>query len=358
MPPSQDHATSVALLAPETLRRRFGSQLLAGDQPDDPVEVARHLLAIQSQDLRGAKLAIRARTSGLTVAAVDRAISEDRSLVVNWLNRGTIHLVATEDLDWLHTLTTRRFVAESSRRLADCGVSKDDAARAVATVVDKLGEDGPTSRDDLRALLESADLSAAATELYHVLFRASALGEVVRGPLRGTSQTFVRWGDWVGPRSAVDLDLAAGELARRFLIGHGPATARDLAKWAGVTLTLARAGLRRIGDRLTEHPDGTVSLEGRAPRDDDAVAPPALLGPFDPLLHGWVDRTPITGEHTRIVTTNGVFRPFALVDGQAVGLWRIANGTVTIEPFDPLATSVTAALDADAADVTRFLGLD
>jgi hypothetical protein len=352
---SDDHATSVPLLAPETTARRLSSQLLVGDGPEDPVDVARHLLAIQAQDLRGAKLAIRARTAGLTVSDVDRAISDDRSVVVTWLNRGTVHLVAVEDLDWLHVLTTRRSAAQSSRRLAQLGVDGDDADRAVEIVVRKLGADGPGSRDELRAVLESADLPAAAAALYQVLFQASSRGDVVRGPLRGTQQTFVRWEDWVGPHDDVDVDVAAGELARRFLIGHGPATARDLAKWAGVTLTLARAGLRRIGAQLVEHPDATVSLEGRDPRDDDTKPPPLLLGAFDPLLHGWVDRTPVTGEHTGIVTTNGLFRPFVLVDGRAAGLWRFAKGRVTIEPFAPLSAKVSAALDGEAADVIRFV---
>lgn len=344
--------------ATRSFAQRFSSQLLVGGRVGDAVDVARRLLAIQAQDLRGAKLAIRARTSGLTAGDVDRAISDDRSVVVTWLNRGTIHLVAAEDLQWLHPLTTRRFVADSSRRLADQGVSSDEADRAVALVVRKLGEDGPTTRDELRGLLESADLTSAAAALYHVLFTASATREVIRGPLRGRNQTFVRWDDWVGPRPDVDLDAATGELARRFLIGHGPATMRDLAKWAGVTLTIARAGLRRIGGDLVELPDGTVSLADPAPDGGGRLPAPMLLGPFDPLLHGWVDRTPITGDHTGIVTTNGIFRPFALVKGRAAGLWRLAKGTVTIEPFAPLSSEVAAALDEEAADVTRFLGLD
>ncbi len=355
MPRPDDHTTWVPSPAPETVARRFGSQLLVGDQPDDPVDVARRLLAIQAQDLRGAKLAVRARTHGLAVSDVDRAISDDRSVVVTWLNRGTVHLVATEDLDWLHVLTTRRLAAQSTRRLAQLGVDADDADRAVDVVVRTLGADGPTGRDDLRGALESADLPAAAAALYQVLFQASARGEVVRGPLRGTSQTFVRWDAWVGPRGDVDVEAASGELARRFLIGHGPATARDLAKWAGVTLTLARTGLRRIGGDLVELPDGTVSLAEHALHGDGRLPGPMLLGPFDPLLHGWADRTPVTGEHTGIVTTNGLFRPFALVEGRAAGLWRLAKGTVTIEPFAPLPEEVSAALDEEAADVLRFL---
>ena len=71
--------------------------MLAGERASDPVAVARRLLAVQGQDQRGARLAIRARSDGLTAADVDRALSEDRSLLITWLNRGTLHLIASED---------------------------------------------------------------------------------------------------------------------------------------------------------------------------------------------------------------------------------------------------------------------
>ena len=76
---------------------RLTAQLLAGPPARDPVAVAERLLAIQGQDPRGARLAIRARTAGLTVADVDRALTEDRSLVITWLNRGTLHLTRSEE---------------------------------------------------------------------------------------------------------------------------------------------------------------------------------------------------------------------------------------------------------------------
>ena len=77
------------------------------------------------------------------------------------------------------------------------------------------------------------------------------------------------------------------------------------------------------------------------------------LGAFDPLLLGWASRDPIVGPHRRIVTVNGLFRPFALAGGRAVATWNIAGGQVA---FAPLGTQTRTALAADAADVMRFLG--
>jgi hypothetical protein len=69
-----------------------------------------------------------------------------------------------------------------------------------------------------------------------------------------------------------------------------------------------------------------------------------------------VSREPVLGPHGRLVTVNGLFRPFLLVRGRAVGTWRMPGGTVELEPFERVTRADAAALRRDAADVERFLG--
>jgi hypothetical protein len=85
------------------------------------------------------------------------------------------------------------------------------------------------------------------------------------------------------------------------------------------------------------------------------LPPPLLLGAFDPVLLGWSSRAEIVGEHGSVVTSNGLFRPFALVDGRAAGTWTVRGGAVALQPFDTLAPGAAEALDEDARDVARFL---
>ena len=84
---------------------------------------------------------------------------------------------------------------------------------------------------------------------------------------------------------------------------------------------------------------------------------PRLLGMFDPVLHGWADRSFVTGAHTGVVTSNGMFRATALVDGRVAGTWTLPNGVVTLTPLRRLTSAELAALEVEAADVLRFLGL-
>jgi hypothetical protein len=334
---------------------RCAAQLLAGDAAGSAEEVARRLLAIQAQDPRGARLTVRARSAGLSAADVDAAL-ERRSLVVTWLNRGTLHLVRAEDYWWLHPLTTPQLQTGNSRRLAQEGVPPQDAERAVAAVRAALAAEGPLTRARLRERVAAAGVRTEGQALVHVLLLASIRGLVVRGPVVGKEQAFVLARDWLGaPPPAVGREAALGELARRYLAGHAPAADHDLARWAGIGLGDARVGLSRSG--AVQRADGLAELPASAERAPAALPPPRLLGAFDPLLLGWASRDPITGPHKQIVTVNGLFRPFALAGGRAVATWTITGGQVVLAPFAALDAETRAALDTDAADVTRFLSV-
>jgi hypothetical protein len=346
-------ASSVRAVERERDDRRLAAQLLVGQPADGVGQVVDRLLAVQAQDLRAARLAVRCRTTGLSAADVDRELG-NRTLVVTWLNRGTIHLVRSEDYWWLQRLTTPQLSTGNARRLAQEGVSPAQADRGVAVIEAAITANGPMTRAELRLLVSAADVPVAGQAMVHILFLSALRGLTVRGPVIGGDQAFVLVRDWLGdPPMVTNRDTALSELARRFLAGHGPADDRDLAKWAGITVGDARRGLRAVGADLEERPGGQVDLAGRpAP---NGRRRPRLLGGFDPLLHGWRDREPVLGGNQTIVTMNGVFRPFALVGGRAVATWSMPAGRVRLEPFGRIAAPVLADLDREARDVERFL---
>ncbi|WP_307874848.1 winged helix DNA-binding domain-containing protein [Frankia nepalensis] len=367
------------------------------------VEAVGRVLAVQAQDSRGLRLAVRSRTRGLAAADVDRAFAE-RAIVVTWLNRGTLHLARSEDYPWLHALTAPRQETLLRRRLAEEGVSPAEAERGVDLVERALVDQGPLTRTQLRDLLDAAGIPTARQALIMILGYASQRGVLVRGPMAGAEHAYVLTRDWLGDLApnagaGVDRDAALAELAVRYLAGHGPADDRDLAAWSGLTLGDARRGLMLASDRVEALDDGRADLRRRArgargvsvtavlgidgggsrlgepgdtgDPDEDAgsgdgrdtgekaetdleAIPTRLLGPFDPILHGWAARDWVTGPHRGIVTVNGIFRSIALVAGQAAGTWTMPDGHVALSPFAPLPPHIDAALRAEAADVHRF----
>jgi hypothetical protein len=333
---------------------RLTAQLLSGPPARDAVAVAERLLAVQGQDPRGFRLAIRARTSGLDAADVDRALTEDRSLVVTWLNRGTLHLVRSEDYPWLQAVMTPPLLTGTGRRLAQFGVTLRAADRAAAAIEHALADAGPLTSGQLRERLAKTRLRTDGQAMGHILFRAAIRGLIVRGPMVGREHAYVLVRDWLGQHKPVDRGAALAELARRYLAGHGPASDRDLARWTRLPLRDVRAGLDAIAKELRRRDDGLVDLARRPAAAD--IPPPRLLGAFDPVLLGWVSRDQILDAGQKIVTLGGVFYPFALVRGRAAALWTLRDGEVAIEPFARVTKKDMAALEEDARDVARFLG--
>jgi hypothetical protein len=352
----------------QLLGRRLTSQLLAGPVPRGPdavVSVTERLLAIQGQDPRGARLAIRARSRGATAAEVDRALSSG-ALLITWLCRGTLHLVTADDYPLLQALTTPQLVTGSDRRLAQEGVTRPGVRQGISTIERALADDGPLGIDELRERVRTAGVRVDGQAMIHLLYRSSLEGRIVRGPVSGSEHRYALVSDHLPSaadevaRIAADRDRALRELALRYLRGHGPAEARDLARWAGLPLRDARAGLASLGARLRERGSGLVELND-APR---VAKPrrPMLLGAFEPVLMGWCSREPVLGEHDARVVTGGIFRAFAfapadeLPTGPAVATWKFSRDGVELSPFGPLDEERREALTRDGEDLLRFLG--
>jgi hypothetical protein len=296
---------------------------------------------VQAQDLRSARLAIRARTHGLTAGDVDRCVN-DRTVVVGWLNRGTLHLVRREDYWWLHALTTPPLRTGNARRLAQTGVTPEAADRGVDTIERALTEDGPLTRDELRARVDAAAVPTAGQALVHLLMLSCLRGVAVRGPLLGGRHAYVLARDWIGPPPRLDRDASLAELSRRYLRGHAPADDRDLAKWAGLPLRDARAGLAAVGDAPSRASPGPART--------------CLLDQWDPVLVGWAARGGLLEHYPRRDSPEAHYRPFAYVRARAVATWGVRRNAVEVDPpFVALGRADERALAADAADVGRFL---
>ena len=333
---------------------RLHAQLLSGRPASTAEAVAERLLAIQAQDGRGARLAIRARSRGLSAADVDAALDE-RRLVVNWLNRGTLHMVRSEDHAWLHMLTAPRLMTGNARRLAQEGVTPSAAERAVETIERSLVEEGPLTRRELRDRIAARGVRTEGQALIHLLLLACLRGIALRGPMKGREQAYALVRDWLGVPAHIDRDVALAELARHYLEGHGPAGDRDLARWSGLALGDARRGLQAVASELRRRSDGLLDLARR--RRTATFPPPRLLGAFEPVLLGWMSREEVLGEHASRVVNGGLFRPFAMIEGVAASVWSVKGGEILREDFRRLSRAEAEALSAEEEAVRRFLGI-
>ncbi len=173
---------------------RLRGQGLLSPQPDGgdaAAPVARRVCGLQAQDLFAAALGVRARSSGSTFAAFELARVQERSVVCTWAMRGTLHLLASDDLDWLLPLVGPVFVAAAGRRRQEVGLDEPAYERGVRALTEHLAAHGPSTRPELSAALASAGLPTGYRVERHLLYRAGFEGIVCLGPDRGARPTFV-----------------------------------------------------------------------------------------------------------------------------------------------------------------------
>src|SRR6266540_5491575 len=129
------------LIDDEVRRLRTAAQHLHRPRRRSAADLLRHVTGVQAQVLVAAGLALRARTEGLTAGGVDRARLKDRSIVLTWAMRGTLHLVTAEDYGWLRPLVLEPRIANAHRRLRQLGLTGDQPAKAERAVERMLGRD-------------------------------------------------------------------------------------------------------------------------------------------------------------------------------------------------------------------------
>jgi hypothetical protein len=113
-----------------------------------------------------------------------------------------------------------------------------------------------------------------------LLAHAELDGLICSGGIVDGERTYALMGERVPTLRRLGRTEALAELALRYFTGHGPATERDLAYWATLTLTDVRAGLQQVRDRLDsfQHDGRTSGTPPGMPRwAAGARRPPSML---------------------------------------------------------------------------------
>ncbi|HEX4057827.1 MAG TPA: winged helix DNA-binding domain-containing protein [Galbitalea sp.] len=327
--------------AREILRLRLIGQRIDPVGTADVADTVRQLLAVQGQDFGQALWAIGLRSHASTRSSVLAALKRGE-IVRSLPMRGTLHFVASEDLRWMLSVTSERSLKSWMLRMPRLGLDQSDFDRTAAIARDALVGGRSLSRDQFMRLLSDAGIALGGLRGYNLIYYLTQRSLVCWGPPLGNQQALVLVDDWIAPAPVPGRAEALRMFARRYFAGHGPATDRDFAWWAKLTLTDARLAIDELGDELTQLScDGTrywmaTDALGYAASVSPGSRVQALPG-FDEYLLGYQDRSlPLRAEHAgRIVPgNNGVFRPTIIAGDRVVGTWRRApkGSAPSIEP--------------------------
>jgi hypothetical protein len=362
----------VVLSDPQSRLLRLKSNRLmpvAHRPAETAAQVVRAVVGIQAQDLPAALLSIRARSPGLTTDQIDQARLSDRSILWTWCLRGTLHLLAAEDAAWLIPFLGPVLIAGDRLRMAQLGWDDAGAVQGLRLVQAVLEEKGALTREEVVNLLRANHLPHQGQAPVHLLFRAALEGLICYGPLRNNKAAYVLFEAWAGELRPLPREEALTGLARRYLAAYAPAGASDLAGWSGIKLGEAREAFQLIQDEIVPveaagRPMGMLKVQMPWLDDPQPSTPLVHLLPrFDTFLLGYASRD-LTVEPAyakRVNAGGGIIHPTVLVDGQAVGTWKtVRRGKqmeIHIDPFESLPAELSPYIEAEAAEIARFLGL-
>ncbi|HEX2899194.1 MAG TPA: winged helix DNA-binding domain-containing protein [Bacteroidia bacterium] len=348
------------MLAKELLALRLHASHISGTRHQSPGALVAWLGAVQSQEFNHAKWALGVRLPGMTEADIDLAIA-NREIVRAWMLRGTLHLMAAEDYRWMITLVGPGCRARTQSMNKKLGLDETTLAKAVAITCETLQGGKALERTEIFRAIEAQGIGLAGLRGTFVLYEAAHGGKICLGPMKDKQDTYVLVEEWLPPTGTLSREEAVTELARRYFQSHGPATLQDFVAWSGLGVREARQGLLENQAGLDK-----VAFEGNdywmGMQDVGANLPDLLLLPgFDEYLIAYKDRSIIleTAHHSKVITSNGIFRPIIVVGGKVVGTWQKAAKRDRLELlaqyFDAPAPQLSQ--DAQLTALRHFHGL-
>lgn len=313
-------------MSPTTIRNtRLCNQLLTHNPLSSPGDVLAHFGAIQAQDYSGAKWSIGVRLPDATDNDIEKALI-NKSIVRTWLMRGTLFFVKSNDLRWIQQLVAPKIITSLKRRHTELELDVHTLTRTNHIITEALAKSPSLSRKVLMSIILENGISTEGSRLYHMLIYASLNGLICQtNTVKGMPNYILTDRIEVHPPS-LTREEAIAELTHRYFKSRGPATIADFGWWSGLTITEIKKGLEANKDKLISETIGEQTYWFQDNPNPSAPKPHILLLPgFDEFLLGYKDRT--ASLKTQFNTlwcpgNNGMFMPFVVKDGIAVGIWK------------------------------------
>jgi len=301
-------------------RWRMRNQLVWGGRAGTGAAVLERFAASQGQDLLPAAWALSQR-AGFRTEGELRDECDAGAILRTHVLRPTWHFVGAADLRWLLTATAPRVHRLNTPIYRRWGL-EGEALPVVRRVVETELADGRSrTRAELGVALAQAGLPLTGQGLAYAVMWAELEGIVCSGVQRGRQQTYALVDERAPAADDRTREQALVELARRYYAAHGPATVRDLAGWASLTVAEARAATAAAGLASFEAGGRTFwHTPGDPPTDGGGVD---LIQGLDELVMGYYEsRDVLLGELTWGEGVPITYFHAVLSDGRLIGHWN------------------------------------
>jgi hypothetical protein len=345
----------------EILSLRLLNQQLEAPFVKDAAALASWFGAIQSQEYASSRDTIGVRLPGLSDGDVLQAI-DNKTIVRTWALRGTLQLVARDDLRWMVSITAAANLRRAAARYREFGLTPQVLEKAGDIIARQLSGGKQLTRKELAEALKSKGIEAGGLRGTFIIYQAVGEQLICLSSLRGKQETYTLLDEWIPQKSPLSREEALAILAKKYFQSHGPATIADYAWWAGISLTEAGKSMESIRKSLEQVISGEKTYYFFP--GNTSIAPKSihLLPAFDEYLLGYKDRSLVldSGQASKVISVNGIFRPVILIDGRVAGGYRklSAGNSIKIElqPFAALVKSQLRDIEHCAQQLASFSG--
>ena len=339
------------------ISQRLLSQQLICPQFATPEEVVSWMGAVQAQDQKGMRWAVALRTKKPSSKAFRKAYDSGKIVRIH-LMRGTWQLVSADDYwQWIG-LCGPKAIAVTKGWMASNKISipDDELFRVRELLCRIVGEKrSATKADIVEGLAECGVVMDDHRLSYHIRM-AEFSGTLCSGDLLPVKASYALSADKLPARKPFERDEALLLFTHKYFRSSQPATLEDFVWWSGLNVNDCRRGIALLGDWLhCEKWKGrefflTDDARTRGFQKGRCI----FLPPFDEYLISYESRDIVLPLHHRhhAHDQSGTFWPVVLYDGEVIGNWSAAKGSVSARFFrgDPCPSP-----ESLQKEITRYL---
>ncbi|HTL07693.1 MAG TPA: winged helix DNA-binding domain-containing protein [Chitinophagaceae bacterium] len=310
---------------PDIAHARMQQQQISATDHSSIPALVEYMGAIQSQDYGMSAWAIGLRLPGTRLEDVETALDKG-TIIRTHVLRPTWHIVAAKDIYWMLSLSAEKIKTLMRPMDRQLGLTEKIYTRSNRIIEKALSGGEHLSRAALASALQAARIATDENRMAHLLVRAELDAIICSGTKTGNQRGYALLANRVPRKQNMGKEEALALLAKRYFSSHGPATVQDFSWWSGLTLTAAGKALASVEQELAH-----AKIKEQQYWFSPTLALPAkrknsiyFLPAFDEFIMGYRDRTAsLPPIHQRtVITTNGIFYPTILINGQVSGTWK------------------------------------
>jgi hypothetical protein len=288
-----------------------------------PQSLVAYMGAIQAQDYPMSKWAIGLRLPESTDSQIEAALDAGQ-LVRTHVLRPTWHIVSGQDVRWMLAISKKQIKSAMSSYDKTLGIDSATYHKTNDLIIRAL-EGKNLTRAEVMSEIEKGGITTNSSRAVHFMANAEIEGIVCNGVVRGKEQTYALMDEKVPKGVVLSREEAISELTKRYFRSHAPATIQDFNWWSGLSMSDVRMGLESIKSQLESFEmDGRTYFMPKELVDIQQKESTFFLPAFDEYCVSYKNRDAVFSPawQGNAITSNGIFKPIIVVNGQVVGIWK------------------------------------